>query len=89
MNDRTGWEPIGPARLNRTLKAQHLDAHNARQLARIARETGNHLPRITGGAMAGGDARAMRGVPVQARGVGGTVRGTDPLATLIAKQPHE
>lgn len=35
---------------------------------------------------AGGDARKLRGVPVIARGVGGTQPGTDPLAAIIAKE---
>jgi hypothetical protein len=75
---------------SRQQKIHDLDAHNAHQLARIARETGEALPaRPVGGAMAGGDAQAMRGVPIQAHGVGGTVRGTDPLATLMQKQPRE
>jgi hypothetical protein len=41
------------------------------------------------GATAAGDERRLRGVPVQARGVGGTVLGTHPLAALMAKQPRD
>lgn len=75
---------------SRQQKIHDLDAHNARQLVRIARETGETLEtRPVGGAMAGGDAQAMRGVPLQAKGVGGTARGTDPLTELLRRQPRD
>lgn len=78
----TGWKERASGTL---LVAKHaaLDARNAKVLARTARETDGVLPeRPAGGAMAGGDKHAMRGVPIQARGVGGTVRGTDPHAAV-------
>jgi hypothetical protein len=65
-----------------------LDAHNAKQLARIARETGDQLPqRTVAGATAAGDERRLRGIPVQAKGVGGAINGSRPGETL-AERPN-
>lgn len=55
-----------------------LDAANARQLARFARETGEHLERPARGATPAGDERRLRGIPVQAPGVPGAITGSRP-----------
>ncbi len=39
--------------------------------------------------MAGGDRERLRGIPVQAKGVGGVQRGTHPEASLIAKEAKQ
>lgn len=59
-----------------------LDAHNARQLAQFARETGEHLIRPIRGATPAGHERRLRGIPVQTKGVGGTMPGTAPETCL-------
>jgi hypothetical protein len=76
----THWtQPIGDTPLNRTQRLAALDAHNAKLLARVARETGNTLPpRQAPGATAGGDQRALRGIPAIGRGVTGAITGTNP-----------
>jgi hypothetical protein len=76
----THWtQPIGDTPLNRTMQLAHLDARNAKLLATLARETGAALPpRQAPGATAGGDTRALRGIPAIGRGVTGAIAGTRP-----------
>jgi hypothetical protein len=75
----THWtQPIGDTPLNRTQRLAALDAHNAKLLARVARETGQTLTRQHPGATAGGDTRALRGIPAIGRGVTGAITGTNP-----------
>jgi hypothetical protein len=77
------WDtPIGDARLNRALRNADLERQHARQLAQYARETGDHLEHSARGATPAGDERRLRGIPVQARGVGGTIPGTSPTTAL-------
>ncbi len=60
----------------------------AERLAEIARDVLD-VDEVADGVFwgaAGGDARKLRGVPVQAKGVGGTQPGSDPLAALLAKE---
>jgi hypothetical protein len=64
-------------------KHAELDAHNAKQLAAFARESDDHLTmKSAKGATPAGDELRLRGVPIQARGVGGTIRGTQPHTAL-------
>jgi hypothetical protein len=69
---------LGPNPLVLWLKHRELDAHSTKRLAEIAVETGNTLP-SSPAAKLPGDTRALRGLPVVgARGVGGTMPGTQP-----------
>ncbi len=62
------------------VKHAQLDHHNAKQMARIAQDTAtSDTPiRTAKGATAGGDERKARGVPIQAKGIGGVIPGTSP-----------
>lgn len=65
------------------VKAHELIAAQARQLAELARESDDHLVlRPIRGATPAGDELRLRGIPMQARGVGGTMRGTQPHSAL-------
>lgn len=71
-------EPLGPNPLNRSIRLAHLDAHNAKTLATITRDTHTDdrerpaLSRL-------GDEQQLRGIPVVgAPGVGGAINGTRP-----------
>lgn len=59
-----------------------LDAHNAQLLARISRESQVHVPTNTSSATAGGDTRALRGIPAIGPGVTGHIPGTHPHRDL-------
>jgi hypothetical protein len=61
-----------------TIKAHELIAAQARQLAQLARESDDHLTLRANPRATAGDELRMRGVPIQARGVSGTMRGTQP-----------
>lgn len=61
-----------------------------RKLARILLETGDPAPPTTvARATLPGDTRRLRGIPVQARGVGGTSPGSNPLAALLAHEHQQ
>jgi hypothetical protein len=63
------------------MKHYELDVHNAKTLARIARETSAESPVLQArGATAGGDERKLRGIPAIGRGVSGVIPGTSPHA---------
>jgi len=64
------------------------NTHHAdqRKLNRIIDDTPTTHPTTSN---AGGDWRALRGIPCIARSVGGTSPGTNPLAALLAKQPRQ
>lgn len=66
--------------ITRVQRLAELDAHNARTLTRIARETSTSDTKITTarGATAGGDERKLRGIPAIGRGVAGAIAGTRP-----------
>ena len=73
-----------------SLHAQHhaLRVAQAHVVARVILETSGeppqmHRPNLTA------DPVSLRGIPCQAQGVGGTCRGTDPLAALLAKQRND
>lgn len=63
----------------------------AQQIASILRDTPDlTFTRPVRGASPAGHEQRLRGIPVQGvRGIGGTVRGTQPLARLIANQPRD
>jgi hypothetical protein len=66
-----------------TIKAHELIAAQARQLAQLARESDDQaVLRPIRGATPAGDELRLRGIPMQARGVGGTMRGTQPHTAL-------
>lgn len=66
-----------------TVKAHQLAAAQAQQLVELAHETDDHLTiRSARGATPAGDEARLRGIPLQARGVGGTIRGTQPHTAL-------
>lgn len=71
-------------RLLRLVKVQRLKVSQARVAAEIARDAEQPLPSVS--QTAAGDSRRMRGVPIQAPGVGSTAPGTDPLSVLLAKE---
>lgn len=57
-----------------------------RKLARILLETApNETPKTWTRATLPGDMRRLRGIPITARGVGGTSPGTDPLAAVLRR----
>jgi hypothetical protein len=77
--------------MSRPLPRYHATTTNTedqRKLDRIINQGGdiNTPPPTTSTATLPGDTRKLRGIPVQARGVGGTSPGTDPLTALIHKQ---
>lgn len=77
----------GPAAAYARLHAEHLE--RLRAIARVVRlaESAPELDsRRVSRSTAAGDSRKLRGIPVQARGVGGTSPGSDPLAALLAKE---
>ena len=68
-------------------RAQLQAVEDERKLARILLETGETAPpKTSAGATSGGDWQRMRGLPMIAKGVGGTAPGSDPLGALIAKE---
>lgn len=72
-----------------TVRAHELRAYQAGVVAELCREADGEQtldePRHI--ASPAGSEQALRGIPVVgARGVGGTIRGTNPLAALIAKE---
>lgn len=67
-----------------TTKAHNLATAQATLIADLARETTDHLTlsRPVRGATPAGDELRLRGIPMQARGVSGTMRGTQPHSAL-------
>ena len=72
--------------VTRAQRLAELDAHNARMLIRIARETEvtDQPVTTTRGATAGGDERRLRGIPAIGRNVTGAIPGTRPGDNLTA-----
>lgn len=66
------------------IKAHELAAAQARLLADLARESADPivLTKPVRGATPAGDEIRLRGIPVQARGIGGTIRHTQPHSAL-------
>lgn len=65
------------------LDRQEMLAQQRQAIARVVAEaTDRDMPEGT----AGGDKKRLRGIPVQARGVGGTAPGTDALSVLLARE---
>jgi len=63
------------------------EAERLRRIARICVDTDTPMPNpALGYRTAPGDQRRLRYIPVHARGVGGTIPGTDPLAQIIAAE---
>lgn len=62
------------------VKHAELDAHNAKTMVKIARETATaDTPiRSAKGATAGGDGRKLRGIPAIGPSVAGAIDGTKP-----------
>ena len=80
-----GEEPIPwEGRLLRAVQNQRLRSALAQQLAKLAREVGEAMP--AKGRTAAGDARRLRGVPVQGKGISGTSPGTQPEHELLRKE---
>lgn len=77
-------QPIGDTRLHLAAKHHAQEIHQEQELARIILETGEDLP--TNPAALPGDTRKLRGIPCLARGIGGTITGTDPLRETIARE---
>lgn len=65
-------------------KAHDLIPAQARIVAELAREAADPivLTKPVRGATPAGDEHRLRGIPMQARGVGGTMRGTQPHSAL-------
>lgn len=73
---------------NWTTRAHELKAAQARQLADILLELDIETPaaNITSSSPAGSE-KKLRGIPVVgAKGVGGTIHGTNPLSALLTKE---
>lgn len=81
------WSPIGEARLNLQQRRHDNAAHQARQLAVIARESEPDLvfARPTH-ATAAGDERKLRGIPAIGKSVTGAIPGTIPHVHGIGDQ---
>jgi hypothetical protein len=58
-----------------------LDAHNAKLLARFAQETNDPTATTTSRNPAGHE-RVLRAIPVIAKGISGTIPGTQPHSAL-------
>jgi hypothetical protein len=66
-----------------------LHAHQARILAEALHPDTQNIPlRDCAGITARGDARRLRGVPIQAKGVGGTSPGTNPESEILRRGPR-
>ena len=64
-------------------KAHNLITAQAQLIAQLARETDTTtITRPARGATPAGDEHRLRGIPMQARGVSGTMRGTQPHSAL-------
>jgi hypothetical protein len=64
-------------------KAHELVTAQAQLVAALAREADTPtLTKPVRGATPAGDELRLRGIPMQARGVGGTMRGTQPHSAL-------
>lgn len=60
-----------------------------RKIGRILEESGlAEVPTTVKRATLPGDRARMRGIPLQARGVGGTQFGTDPLGSVVRRLGH-
>jgi hypothetical protein len=77
--------PLGDDPLSLWAKRRRLQADSERQLARIALEVGQDVPQQPS-STAAGDPRRLRGIPALARGVGGTLAGSDPYLETIRKE---
>jgi hypothetical protein len=75
MHKGVNAEPLGDQPLNRVAQAQRLDEHNAEKLEQVEAEV---IGVEESHGTAAGDSRKLRGVPVQARKVGGAIAGTIP-----------
>lgn len=78
--------------MNRILPRFYRHQEAARDQQKIARnllESGDMADIDTRVLSLIGDERQLRGIPALARGVGGTIHGTNPLAVLMAKQPRD
>jgi hypothetical protein len=61
-----------------------------RRKRRVAPDLELDLATSPGPGTAGGDARALRGLPaISKAGMGSAIPGTQPLAALMAKQPRD
>jgi hypothetical protein len=69
---------------SRLLRSE-LDSIARQQLAKIALETAEQPP-VTPGAAAGGDPGRLRGLPAIAKGVTGTMPGSDPLGETLRRE---
>ena len=74
----------GPAQAYARIDQEHDERQRA--IEKILRQNVELDSRRTTRATAAGDSAKLRGIPVQARGVGGTSPGTDPLAALLDKE---
>lgn len=80
-------DPFPADTTGRVLPKYHrrqLEQLDQRRVDRAVRESVQ--PRRVEGAAAGGDAQTLRGIPVQARGVGGTSPGSNPLAYVLERE---
>lgn len=84
MKDELWRAPIGSNPLIRWLKQRKMEAVMARKVARIAIETGGELP--SSKSKLPGDAAALRGIPIQGKGIGGAMRDTKPEDALLMKE---
>ncbi len=72
-----------PLPRHRRLTELELDTE---KVARIVGEADRLEASPAAGVTAGGDWRRLRGVPIQARRVGGAIAGSDPVRALFAKE---
>lgn len=86
MTKQQAWqEPIGEARLNRVRRNADLDAHNARLIAEVAKDTGGNLTEERAHRILSrlGDERQLRGIPAVGRECGsGAINRTRPGDSL-------
>lgn len=74
------------SKLIRRMRREALAREHAELVDRALRESVDQRVPITS---RGGDARAMRGVPISALGVPGTLPGTDPEREAMRERPSE
>lgn len=75
-----------------TIPIHQLRAYQAKLIADIARDMNDEMPADNTRHIASpaGSEQALRGIPVVgARGVGGTIRGSNPLAALLANERRQ
>jgi hypothetical protein len=85
-SEQTLTKSSGASPLNLVIQRRRRAAALACQVARIALETGEPLPSAPSLATPAGDRERLRGIPCACgRGIGGTMRGTQPEQAIVSR----